>query len=83
MKESTNTSALPTTRLHCEGKLARASFPYRTSTNALPKTTLHSEGNLTHASFPSIVKANQHMLSHLIAHAQVHSQKQHFLVHKI
>ena len=62
--------------LHHEQKLAPFSLPYGTSTSALPKATLHYEGNLTHVSFPSIVKANQHMLAHLIAHAQVHCQKQ-------
>jgi hypothetical protein len=56
MTENKRRSALTTTTLHHEGKLACASFPYNTSTSALPKTTLHREANLAHASIPFIVK---------------------------
>ena len=71
-------------QIHCQGIHCNMNksyhlfiFPCGISTSALPKATLHHEGNLRHASFPSIVKANQHMVAHLIAHAPLHFQKQH------
>ena len=70
-------------QVHHEQKLELFCFPYGTSTSSLPKETLHHEGNLTHARFPSTVKSIHHMLAHLIAHAQVHCQKQHFTMNDI
>ena len=74
---------MPRNTLHHEGKLAHAIFPSSPSTSALVKTTLDLEKNLTHASFPSTMKATQHMLAHLIAHAHVHCQKQHYTMNDI
>ena len=74
---------MPRNTLQHEGNLVPTNFSCGKSTSSLPKTIVHHEGNLSHASFPSILKINQHMLAHLIAHAQVHCQKQHFPVHEI
>ena len=71
----TITNPLPRNILHHEQKLAPFSLPHGTSTSELPKETLNHEGNLTHGSFPYIVKANQHILAHMIAHVLVHCQK--------
>ena len=79
----TTTNPFPINILHHEQKLAPFSLPCGTSTSALPKTTLHHEGNLTHASFPSMLKINQYILAHLIAHAQVQCHKQHCTMNDI
>jgi hypothetical protein len=92
MKESTTTSALPTTTLHHDGELTHASFAYTSSTNALPKTTMHHDENPMHVSFPSItsaktkhctMKESLHILGFLLAQSQVHCQKQHCIVKEI
>ena len=70
-------------QVHHEQNLASFRFPYDTSTSSFLKATLHHEGNLTHARFPSTVKSIHHMLAHLIAHAQVHCQKQHCTMNDI
>ena len=56
MKDNTTISALPTTTLHHEGKMACAIFIYRTS--AFPKTTLHCKGNLTFSCFLYVTSTN-------------------------
>ena len=55
MKESTNTSALPTSTLHHERKLAHASFPYTTRTSSFLRKALHHEANLAHARITLII----------------------------
>ena len=92
MKESTTTSALPTTYLHHDGELTHARFAYTSGKNALPKTIMHHDGNPMHASFPSITSANTkhctmkeslHILGFLLAQSRVHCQKKHCIVKEI